>query len=334
VLYPLKFHPVFMERVWGGRSLERLYGKGLPSGAVIGESWEIADRPEAVSVISNGPLAGRDLRWLIENHPDELLGAGHSPVERFPLLIKILDAEDTLSVQVHPPASAACRLGGEPKTELWYVAEARGPAELWAGLRTGVNRGTFRRRLGDGSVAECLHRVRTRAGDAMFLPSGRVHAIGAGHVIFEIQQNSDTTYRVFDWNRAGLDGKPRALHLPQALASIEFRDPSPRLVPRRFRQRDGVKTRWLTRNPWFTVRECEARAGLERALESRGAFVILGLVSGRLAVRAPATGVTCELTAGEFALIPSRSSGMVWEARTSAVFLEARPGGGVQGRSR
>ena len=208
-LYPLTFHPIFKERVWGGRNLEQLYQKALPPQKPIGESWEISDRPGDASVIANGPLAGKDLRWLMERHAVELLGREKAGDERFPLLVKILDAQEKLSLQVHPPADKAAELGGEPKTELWYVADATPEAELFAGLKRGVTRTEFERKLADGTVAECFHRLAVEKSDVMFLPSGRVHALGAGSVIFEIQQNSDTTYRVFDWNRAGLDGRPR-----------------------------------------------------------------------------------------------------------------------------
>ena len=231
MLYPLIFQPIFKERVWGGRELERLYGKKLPPGAVIGESWEISDRPGDASVIANGPLAGKDLRWLMEHHAPEILGGAKPAADgRFPLLCKILDARDKLSLQVHPPANKAAELGGEPKTEMWYIADAAPDARFYVGLKRGVTRAEFEKKISDGSVADCFHRVPVRAGDTMFLPSGRVHAIGDGLVIFEIQQNSDTTYRVFDWNRVGLDGKPRELHVAQSLASIDFNDFEPKLV--------------------------------------------------------------------------------------------------------
>ncbi len=160
----------------------------------------------------------------MENHGAELLGRKTGNSEPFPLLIKLLDARETLSLQVHPPAAKAKELGGEPKTEMWYVAAAEPRSELFVGLKRGVTREQFEAQLAAGTVAECFHRVPVTAGDAMFLPSGRVHALGGGLVIFEIQQNSDTTYRVFDWNRVGLDGKPRELHVPQSLASIDFQD--------------------------------------------------------------------------------------------------------------
>ena len=172
MLYPLVFEPIFKERVWGGRKLEKLYGKGIPPGRPIGESWEISDRPSDISVIANGPLMGKDLHWLIENHGTELLGTA-SPVNgRFPLLIKILDAQDTLSLQVHPPAHKAAGLGGEAKTEMWYIAEADPHAELFVGLKRGIARDHFEEKLRFGAVAECFHRIPVRTGDAMFLPSG------------------------------------------------------------------------------------------------------------------------------------------------------------------
>ena len=183
-----------------------LYQKELPANVPIGESWEITDRPDGVSVVANGPLAGKDVRWLMEHHARQLLGPARAQAERFPLLIKILDAKEKLSLQVHPPAAIATRLGGEPKTEMWYIAHAEPGAELYVGLRRGVTRAEFERKIKDGTVSDCFHRLPVKSGDAMFLPSGRVHGIGAGIVILEIQQNSDTTYRVFDWNRLGLDG--------------------------------------------------------------------------------------------------------------------------------
>src|SRR3954471_4035408 len=143
MLYPLTFHAIFKERVWGGRKLESLYGKPLPPANPIGESWEICDRPGDVSVIANGPLAGKDLRWLMQNHSEELLGTAPAANARFPLLIKILDAQDTLSLQVHPPAHKALELKGEPKTEMWYIADAAPDSKLFVGLKRGVTRVEF-----------------------------------------------------------------------------------------------------------------------------------------------------------------------------------------------
>src|SRR5215472_6053607 len=152
MLYPLTFYPIFKERVWGGRRLERLYNKKLPAGVPIGESWEVSDRPGDTNVIENGPLAGKDLHWLVEHQTEELLGAAKMQQGRFPLLIKILDAQEKLSLQVHPPPKQAAKLGGEPKTEMWFIAEAVPGAELFVGLRRGVTREEFERKLAAGTV--------------------------------------------------------------------------------------------------------------------------------------------------------------------------------------
>jgi mannose-6-phosphate isomerase len=280
-----------MERPWGGRSLERLYGRQLPDPSTpIGESWEVVDREDHQSVVADGPLAGKTLHDLWRNHRREIFGeaaAGH-PSPRFPLLVKILDATETLSLQVHPPEAVAARLGGEPKTEMWFIAEAREGAVLHVGVRPGVDREGFRRALADGSAAECVPRLPVRTGDAIFIPSGRLHAIGAGLVIFEIQQNSDTTYRVFDWNRTGLDGKPRALHIEESLACIDFADTAPALVP------PGADT--LADCPHFHVRRRELATG--ESVDATG-FCILGVVDGNLMVDGKSR------TAGSFVLVPA-----------------------------
>ena len=230
---PIVFEPLFMERVWGGRRLESLYGKRLPEGHPIGESWEIVDRDDAQSVVREGALRGATLHELWVGRRAEIFGGGLPETERFPLLFKLLDAQDRLSVQVHPPDDVAARFGGEPKTEMWYFLDTLPGSDLYAGLKRGVTRADFEHALVAGHVADLINRLPSHAGDAFFIPTGRVHAIGAGNVIFEVQQNSDTTYRVFDWNRVGLDGKPRALHLAESLASINFDDPEPGVVERR-----------------------------------------------------------------------------------------------------
>jgi mannose-6-phosphate isomerase len=228
---PLVFEPLFMERVWGGRRLEQIYGKKLPPGARIGESWEIVDREEAQSVVHDGPLRGETLHELWIHHREAIFGKGWDGQERFPLLVKMLDAQERLSLQVHPPASMAGVLGGEPKSEMWYLAHAEAGADLYAGLNAPVERADFERALHEGRAAELIHRLPVETGDAIAIPSGRIHAIGAGCLIVEIQQNSDTTYRVFDWNRLGLDGNPRRLHIEESLQSTDFADIRPELQP-------------------------------------------------------------------------------------------------------
>jgi mannose-6-phosphate isomerase len=318
MLYPLTFHPLFKERIWGGRELERLYQKALPAGERIGESWEISDRPGDASVIANGALAGKDLHWLMENHGAELLGAASGPGARFPLLIKILDAREKLSLQVHPPAAKAAELGGEAKTEMWYIADAAPGAELYVGLRRGVTRAEFERKLQAGTVAECFHRAPVQKGDAMFLPSGRVHAIGSGLVIFEIQENSDTTYRVFDWNRVGLDGQPRALHVPESLASIDFNDFEPNLAGGDFAEDGPVRSRRLVTDPLFTVEACRADSSASVPLGPNQPR-IFGLLTGRGEMRYKQTAVP--LAPGSFCLIPSSLEKVVLQVKAGSSFL-------------
>jgi mannose-6-phosphate isomerase len=317
MLYPLTFEPRFKERLWGGRAIERLFGKRLPSNLPIGESWEISDRPGDVSVMNAGPLTGKDLHWLVQNHGRELLGSAQPLDGRFPLLAKILDAEQTLSLQVHPPAEVAPSLGGEPKTEMWYLADAQPGAELFAGLKPGVRKGQFEERLRTGTVAEAFHRVPVRAGDAMFVPSGRVHAVGAGCVIFEIQQNSDTTYRVFDWNRVDRDGQSRQLHIAQSLRSIDFNDIAPGLVDSPFSGLPQAQVRPLVRCPYFDVEVRRWAAGVQDHLG--GAARIISVVRGELGASAGSYSV--KLTAGTFCLLPASLDRVRLQARASVEFL-------------
>ncbi len=286
---PIVFEPIFMERVWGGRSLENLFGKRLPAHGRIGESWEIVDRAEAQSVVHLGPLRGRTLHELWTNHRAEVFGSGVPDSPRFPLLFKLLDARERLSVQVHPPAHIASGLEGEPKTEMWYIIGHEGGADIFAGLRSGVTRAEFEQALRAGSVHETIHRLPVRTGDSIFLPSGRVHAIGAGNVIFEVQQNSDTTYRVFDWNRVGLDGKARQLHIEESLKSIDFEDFEPGLqVP------EGET---LVRCKWFHVEKWNLDGPRESC--PPGEFAVFTVVDG---------AVQCagaEFRPGDFFLVPA-----------------------------
>lgn len=228
---PITFTPLYQERIWGGHEFSTRLSRTLPGTQPIGESWEIVDRPEAQSIVATGPHQGRTLHELWTHHRAEIFGPRHTNAgPRFPLLGKLLDARDRLSVQVHPPAAIAPQLGGEPKTEVWYFLACDPGSRIYAGLAPGTTRASFEEKLARGTVEECLHVLPTHDGDSIFIPSGRLHAIGEGNLIVEIQQNSDTTYRVFDWNRAGLDGQPRALHLEESLLSTDFQDFTPPLA--------------------------------------------------------------------------------------------------------
>jgi len=316
-LYPTVLRPIFKDRVWGGRTLEALYSKPLPPDIPIGESWEVTDRPGDESAIVNGPFSGRTLRWLMTTHGAGVLGRSRAAADnRFPLLCKLLDARETLSLQVHPPIRAA-RLG-DPKTEMWYIAAAEPGAELYVGLRRGITRVDFERAIATGGVAGLLHRIPVRAGDTMFLPSGRVHAIGAGLVIFEIQQNSDTTFRVYDWDRLGLDGQPRALHVGESLASIDFDDVEPALVDTPTRTVGAFTARALVRDPLFDTDLFDALAGGELPLEP-GRLRVVAATEGT--VRAEGGGESAVLRAGDFAVLPAATPNARMVAEPGARFL-------------
>jgi len=226
----LKFAHIYQSRIWGGRRLETLFNRHLPDPKMqYGESWEICDRDQEQSIctLSNGQEISLHDLWV--NHREDVFGRGmlKSESPRYPLLMKILDACEDLSIQVHPPASVASSLGGDPKTEMWYIVHAEPGSKIYAGLKNGVTSSLFEQSMNNGSVADCVQILSPESGDCLFIPSGMIHAIGAGLLIFEIQQNSDTTFRVFDWNRLGLDGQPRQLHLLQSLQSIDFVAPPP-----------------------------------------------------------------------------------------------------------
>ena len=285
---PLLFEPIFMERIWGGRRLESEFGKKVPAQKRIGESWEIVDRPEAQSVVVNGPLRGKTLHDLWTQDRSEIFG-NLPDASRFPLLVKLLDAHEKLSLQVHPPGKVASKSGGEPKTEFWYVAVADPGAELYLGFRDSITRDQFEKALRDGTAADHVHKIRVKSGDAVFLPAGRLHALGAGNLLIEIQQNSDTTYRVFDWNRMDDKGKQRQLHVDQALECIDFNDVRSRLL-----QPEGER---LLRDNLFEIQKWNLDS--PREIVPRGQFAIAFCLTGSLRC------ADVDLTRGEFFLVPA-----------------------------
>ncbi len=288
---PIRLRPLYMERVWGGRMIASLYKRELPGDAPIGESWEVVDRADEQSVVEGGPLDGLTLHELWQKHRAEIFGPQAPESERFPLLIKILDARDKLSIQVHPPADIAPKLGGEPKTEMWYIAKADEDASLYVGVKPGVDREAFAAALKEGNVADTVHCLPAKDGDFIFIPSGRLHAIGAGLVIFEIQQNSDTTYRVFDWNRPGLDGKPRELHVEESLQCIDFTDTDPAMGTA-----DGSV---LVKCPYFIVERVELGEDSSMKWGRAGEFSVLTVVKGNV------TWEGMPLRTGDFVLVPA-----------------------------
>jgi mannose-6-phosphate isomerase len=223
-MIPLRFTPFVRPMVWGGRCLGDLLGKPLATAEPHGESWEVSDHPLHRSTVAGGPLAGRSLRELMEQDRVALLGPAAAVHSVFPWLIKFLDAHDWLSVQVHPDEAAVGRLwpGEGSKTEAWFVLDARPGSRIYAGLLPGVDEARLRTALAAGTVADCLYSFEPHPGDCVFLPAGTVHAVGGGVLMAEVQQTSDATFRLFDWNRRDAQGKARTLHIEQALASIHW----------------------------------------------------------------------------------------------------------------
>ncbi|MFV0415085.1 MAG: type I phosphomannose isomerase catalytic subunit [Chthoniobacterales bacterium] len=288
---PIFFESIFMERVWGGRSFADRYGRDLPPDAVIGESWECVDRSEAQSQVRGGEFDGLSLHELWSKHRARIFGeayVGHSS-ERFPILIKLLDAREKLSVQVHPPVEKAAALGGEPKTEMWYFLDCDPGASIYAGLRAGTTRAAFENSLKNEGVEGLIHSIPVSEGRSIFIESGRLHAIGGGNLIVEIQQNSDTTYRVYDWNRMGLDGKPRDLHIAASMESIDFEDFEPEL--------SSPGEMVLADCPFFRVEKCSLREVSSVKLRER--FAILASLKSELNV------VGQRLAAASFVLLPA-----------------------------
>lgn len=315
----LRFQPIYQQRVWGGRALETALGRPIPAGPPIGESWEIVDRQEAQSVVEGGALAGQTIRAVLSRDAADVMGP-RWPAERpFPILVKWLDCRERLSLQVHPPASVAPKLGGEPKTENWYIAQTEHGGELIVGLRRGVTRERFEQAIASNTVEQCVHHFRVAAGDSILVHSGQVHAIDAGNLILEIQQNSDTTYRVYDWGRMGLDGKPRQLHVAESLRSIDWNDFEP--APVRAAPTGGV----IADCDEFCIRRAVLEAGERVHVRAGEQPRIVSVVSGNVRVipessngtRAPAGQ---KLPRGANVLLPY-AGGFTFAADSMAILL-------------
>jgi mannose-6-phosphate isomerase len=317
-LYPLRFTPILRRYLWGGRRLGRFLAKPIGEGDDYAESWEICDRSDDQSLVASGPLAGTSLGELVRERAEELLGR-HAPRDRFPLLFKFLDAQRTLSVQVHPNDAQAQTLNPPDlgKTEAWVVLAAQPGSLIYAGLKRGFDRAAFQREVVRGTCELCLHRFEPRPGDCIFLPAGMVHAIGAGLLIAEIQQSSDVTYRLFDWNRIGPDGRPRPLHIEQALEVIDFslgpgRPQTPRPTVRPHVER-LVECDKFTLDRW-TIASPDSIGGDERCH-------LLAVLDGELAI----TGDPDErpLLKGSTALLPASLGVTELRPQGTTVMLDA-----------
>jgi len=280
VLSPLLFTPIYRRYLWGGRRFASLLERDLPAGDDFAESWEVVDRRDDQSVVAAGPSAGRTLGDLVTRHGRALLGR-HAGLPSFPLLFKFLDACRDLSVQVHPDDDRAARLvpPDKGKTEAWYVIDAAPGSRLWAGLKAGVDRAALAAALREGRCEEVLHVVEPKAGDCIFIPAGTVHAIGAGLVVAEIQQSSDVTYRLHDWNRTGPDGQPRPLHLEAGLEAVSRFGP---VDPTPAAPLESPGVRRLASCEYF--RFDEITPGADCTVGGDDACHLLAIVGGRVAL--------------------------------------------------
>ncbi len=313
--YPLKSVPIFKERIWGGQKLQNAFDKNLPAGQKIGESWELADLPSDKSIIANGELAGQTLASVVERYPEQMLGVREAP-KPFPLLIKLLDAQDVLSVQVHPAPETCRRMGtGDTKTECWYIVDAEPGAVIYKGLKEPVSREQFAQAIADGTTADLLAEIPVQPGECHFLPAGTAHAIGAGLLIAEIQTPSDTTYRVFDWNRVDDTGQPRQLHIEEALESIHY-DGTAEMLP--------VTTHGRLVDCEYFIVDQGHRAANCQLLLSRGRMRTLVVLSGGGDI-VSAQVDPVEFTAGDCLVIPADFEGAIKFARDTVYLTVTLP---------
>ncbi|MEM7310109.1 MAG: type I phosphomannose isomerase catalytic subunit [Planctomycetota bacterium] len=315
LLHPLRFARHEVTKPWGGRRLETCPGIELRASGNVGETWEIVDRPKENPPIKDGPFAGRTLGELMKSHQRDLLGAAPAtPHGRFPLLIKYLDAQKNLSVQVHPDDPGAVRIGGtaEPKTEAWYFldtqydeqAEEPKKGLIYCGLKSAYDDGRFAEVMSDRRVVDSMQAWKVRAGQAMLVPGGTVHAIGAGVTLLEVQQNSDTTYRVWDWDRMGDDGKPRELHTELARKATLFDLPErPPVDPEWLHLADGLECAQMARTTAFAMNVLRV-SGRSR-LSTSNQFQIYAAVEGAGTLDVPAADVAVELRQGDVWLVPA-----------------------------
>ncbi|MDQ1258172.1 MAG: Mannose-6-phosphate isomerase [Candidatus Hydrogenedentes bacterium] len=284
----LRFKPLCFERIWGGRKLRDTFGLDAPADQPVGEAWLVADHPQCESVVVEGPFAGRTLRELLREDSSAILGtrAELTIHGRFPLLLKLLDAAEVLSVQVHPNDDTAAELG-EPdvgKTEMWYVLDAEPGSELICGLTPHASRENLAQAVADGTVETLMNRFPVQVGSAIFVPAGMVHAIGAGILLAEIQQNSDLTYRLYDWGRLESDGRPRALHVDKALPVIDF-TPVSGLAHPLILESQGIRREVLAACRYFATERLAVDGSLERRIGGTTVHILLA-VTGTLTVSA------------------------------------------------
>jgi mannose-6-phosphate isomerase len=333
-LYPLKFKPRLVEKMWGGRKIETVVGKSLPAGKPIGESWEIYDFPPGVvegskdwvsADVATGPLAGKTLHELVKQYGKEITGdvALVGTEGQFPILIKYLDAREDLSVQVHPPKEYAdSHPGAHLKTEAWYVVQNDPGARLLKGLKRGVTKDAFEAAIKDGTVESMIESVPVKSGECYYLPSGTVHALGAGILAAEVQTPSDTTFRVFDFNRVDPStGKTRGLHVPQAMECIDFSGkPEPHQVKSHVAGHFTTVTK-LVQSPFFVIEKVRMSEGVEEPVPYDQPVVWM-MLEGKCEVRVDGVADVTTIGRGDSVLLPAAMKNPVIKTLADCVWLE------------
>ncbi|MEA3336174.1 MAG: type I phosphomannose isomerase catalytic subunit [Chloroflexota bacterium] len=320
-LYPMTFDPAFKAYIWGGRNLETL-GRTLPPETIIAESWEIAGHEDGTSTVNNGPYAGQLLTEVHANLGLDLIGHNNAWAQerhKFPLLVKLLDANRPLSVQVHPDDDYALAHEGNElgKTEMWVVLHAEPGAELILGVTRGTTPEAFEKAIAENRLEPFLHRIQVKAGDHVCVPAGTLHAIMGGLIIAEIQQNSNTTYRVYDWGRLDASGHPRPLHIDKAMDVINFDQVETQLLPPKpIETRDGVRRSLLCSNRYFVTERVAFERGASFEGECNGnTLEIWGIVNGTAEIE------SVSLEAVEFALLPAAMGAFSVHARSDVIAL-------------
>jgi mannose-6-phosphate isomerase len=303
MLTPLLFEPNLHPTVWGGKQIQKYKNLTLTD-EPIGESWEVSVVPSSVSIISNGAFKGMPLDKVVKEYGAELLGKEvfEKYNGQFPLLIKFIDAAADLSIQVHPNDELASEVGKNGKTECWYIIDAKPGAYLYAGMKEKISKEEYVKRVEEGTICDVLAKHDVKTGDVFYLPAGRVHAICGGILLAEVQQNSDITYRIFDYNRPGLDGKPRQLHTAEALRAIDFN------VQDEYRtiyNNDEQKANPCIESPFFTVRIVATNRPFHRNLMKYDSFIVTMCLEGDCKIQIRSTGDSVLLRAGHSCLIPA-----------------------------
>lgn len=300
----MQFVPIYKDYLWGGNRIEKIYKRSSCPG-ICAESWEISDRHDGMSVVADGMLSGATLHQIVETMPDEVFGGGIHP-KAFPLIVKLIDAKQRLSVQVHPDDKTAETLAAEAKTEMWYILSAKPGAKLFAGLKENTTEKIFTRALKENTVEQLLNTIPVRAGDSIYIPGGTVHAIGEGCLILEVQQNSNTTYRVYDWNRTDKNGKARELHINEAIQTINWSAGNLQVTRHHnIINRDKNQIRKLVASPYFTASRLDLKTSEVIKNPCHG-FSIIFTATGSLVMEA--NGVKQFLPAGTTCLLPAAIS--------------------------